>query len=397
MMDKVRLGVIGVGTMGSGHCGYLNSVAGAVLSAVCDINPETLAKISARHKVPGFKTHRELLASGTVDAVIIAVPHYDHMPIAADAFAKNVHVMCEKPVAVSVKAARQGNEAYAAVLKKNPHLKYGIMFQQRTNPMYRKLREVIVDGELGEISRITWIVTNWFRTFTYYASGGWRATWKGEGGGTIINQCPHNLDMIQWAVGGLMPSRVTAVGFVGKTHPIEVEDEISAILEYPNGVIGHFIASTGEAPGTNRLEICGDRGKIVAEDGKIRFWRTRKSVQEVNRTSPDMFAWVENWATEIPYSGPAESHQAVTERFVKTILTDGKNSDLIAEGTEGIHGLSIGNAILMAGLTRQPVNLPVNGDAYDAFILDMAKKYGGRKTLETKAVESNLSESFQKI
>ena len=396
-MDKVRLGIIGVGTMGSGHCGYMDSVEGATLAAVCDTNPETLAKISARHNVPGFKTHQELLASGTVDAVIIAVPHYDHMPIAADAFARNIHVMCEKPIAVSVKAARQGNDAYAAALRKNPDLKYGIMFQQRTNPMFRKLREVITDGELGEISRITWIVTNWFRTWTYYASGGWRATWKGEGGGTIINQCPHNLDMIQWAVGGLMPSRVTAVGFVGKTHPIEVEDEISAILEYPNGAIGHFIASTGEAPGTNRLEICGDRGKIVAEDGKIRFWRTRKSVQEANRTSPEMFAWVENWAIEIPYSGPGESHKAVTERFIKTILTNGKNSDLIAEGTEGIHGLSIGNAILMAGLTRKAVDLPVNGDAYDQFILDMAKKYGGRKTLETKAVESNLADSFQKI
>jgi len=391
-MDKVRFGIVGLGVMGSGHAGYLNSVEGATLGALCDINPETLAKLTAQYKVPGFKTHGEMFASGLIDAVIVAVPHYDHVPITLDAFRKNLHVMCEKPVAVSVKAARQVNEEY----KKYPHLKFGIMFQQRTNPMFRKLREVIADGELGELTRITWIATTWFRTWTYYAMGGWRATWKGEGGGTIINQCPHNLDQLQWLT-GLMPSRVTAVGAIGKTHPIEVEDEISAILEYPNGAIGHFITSTGEAPGTNRLEICGDKGKIVCENGKLMFSRNRKSAQEVNRTSPHPFVHVENWTMEIPYTPGPEAHQIVTTQFVKTILSNGKNSELLAEGTEGVRGLEIGNAILMAGLTRTPVELPVNGDAYDNFILDMTKKYGGKKNLETKtAAKVDFAASFDK-
>lgn len=395
-MDKVRVGIIGVGGMGNGHASYMNNVDGAVFAAVCDTDAEKLAKATEKYKVPGFKTHKELLASGTVDAVIIATPHYDHVPIAKDCFEKGVHVMCEKPIAVSVKAAAEGNAAYEAALKKFPNLKFGIMFQQRTNSTYQKMRELIKDGELGEITRITWIVTNWFRTWSYYASGGWRATWKGEGGGVLINQCPHNLDMIQYVVGGLMPSRVTAVGFVGKTHPIEVEDEMSAILEYPNGAIGHFITTTGEAPGTNRLEICGDRGKMVAENGKLMFTRTRKSVRETNQKSPEMFAKVESWAIDVPVDKNNEAHKTMTDRWVKVIRENMPNSALIAEGTEGINGLAIGNAIMMAGLTRKPVELPMDGAAYDAFIEEMAKQYGGRKTLEKREVVNDLASSFQK-
>jgi len=392
-MKNVRFGIIGLGNMGSHHARQIPTVAGAALTAVCDIDAAKLKKFTTELGVPGFASHRELLDSGLVDAIVIAVPHYDHVPIAIDAFGKNVHVLCEKPLAVSVKAARQVAEEY----KKHPHLKFGIMFQMRTSPMYRKLRDVITSGELGEISRITWLVTNWFRTWTYYASGGWRATWKGEGGGTLINQCPHNLDMIQWVTGGMKPSRVTAVGFVGKTHPIETEDEMSAILEYPNGAIGHFVTSTGEAPGTNRLEIAGERGKIVCEGGKLTFTRTRKGVQEVNRTSPESFATLETWVMEIPHEGTTESHKLVTERFVETVLKDLPNASLIAEGTEGVHGLEIGNAMMMAGLTRVPVSLPVDGDAFDAFIEDMHKKYGGKKTLETKEAASvNLMGSFQR-
>jgi predicted dehydrogenase len=396
-MDKIRFGIIGLGNMGSGHLGYISQVEGAVLSALCDINPEKRAKYQASHpNVRMFATHKEMLASGTVDAIIIAVPHYSHMPIAADAFEKGIHVLCEKPLAVSVKAGREGIAAYEKALKKYPKLKFGIMFQARTNPMFQKLRELIVDGEVGEISRITWIATNWFRTWTYYASGGWRATWKGEGGGVLINQCPHNLDMIQYAFGNLMPVRVTAIATVGKTHPIEVEDDVSAILEYPNGAVGHFITTTGEAPGTNRLEVAGDRGKIVAEDGKLVFHRTRQSVQQTNRTSTESFANVETWRCEIPFRAGWESHKVVTENFVQAVHTNLANEKLLAPGPEGIRGLEIGNAIMMAGLTRTLVTLPVDGAKYDAFIEDMAKKYGGKKTLQTQKADVDLGASFQK-
>lgn len=388
-MDSVRVGVIGLGNMGATHVGYLaaGNVQGATLAAVCDADAARLAAIRAKADVATFTSATEMIRSGAVDVALVAVPHYDHVPITLAAFEAGLHVLCEKPVAVSVSAARRVNDAAAQA----PHLKFGVMFNQRTNPLYQKLRDLIADGELGEVTRISWIVTDWFRTWTYYASGGWRATWAGEGGGVLINQCPHNLDLIQW-IPNLMPTRVTAVARIGHTHPIEVEDEVSAILEYPNGAIGHFVTTTGETPGTNRLEIAGDRGKLVAEGGRLLFRRTRRSVRQVRETSPLSFASPEVWDCEIPL-GPrvASEHQAMTQNFVDAIR---KGIPMLGPGVEGVRGLELGNAMLLAGVTRTPVDLPIDGERYDAFLQELAVKYGGRKTLATKAGDAvDLKES----
>ena len=387
-MDKVRFGVIGLGGMGGHHVRYMNTVEGAQLTAICDIEPAAIEKAGKGLDVARYAKYQDLINSGKVDAILIATPHYQHCEIARMAFDKGLHVLTEKPQAVSVNDARKTNQAYEAVKNK---LKFSIMFQMRTNPLFAKMREVVQGGELGPITRVTWIATNWFRTWAYYASGGWRATWAGEGGGVILNQCPHNLDQLWW-ITGLMPSRITAVATVGKTHPIEVEDELSAIMEYPNGAIGHFITTTGEAPGTDRLEICGDQGKLVAEKGTLRFHRTRKSVTEVNQTSPESFAQVETWEMEIPYkNNKPEGHQVVTQNFVNAIL---KGEPMLAPGVEGVFGLELGNGMLMSGLTRKPVDLPIDGLAYDAFIEEMNKQYGGKKQLATKAAKIDLGASF---
>ncbi len=401
-MSNIHFGVIGAGNMGSFHVGYLDELADASLAAVCDADPKKLeqaAQLAQENRakrgqvkcdVPKFSSYQELLDSGTCDAIIIATPHYQHPEIAIAAFEKGLHVLCEKPLAVGVKEARRVIDVH----RKHPELKFALMFNQRTNSMYQKVRSLIAEGELGEVSRVSWIVTDWFRTWAYYASGGWRATWAGEGGGVLINQCPHNLDLIQW-ITGMMPSRVTAVASIAKTHPIEVEDEVSAIFEYPNGAIGHFVTTTGEAPGTNRLEICGDRGRIIAEGGKLSFSRTRKSVREVREKSKDMFVSMETWPIDVPHAtGAPEGHRAVTENFVRGILS---NETLIAPGEEGVKGLEIGNAMLMAGLTRRPVELPMDGDAYEQFLKDLTKQYGGKKTLQTQAAKAdNMASSFQR-
>jgi predicted dehydrogenase len=391
-MDTVRIGVIGLGNMGALHADYLaaGAVEGAKLGAVCDIDPEKLKRVADKHGVPRFTSHLEMFNSGSIDAVIIVTPHYDHPPIALDAFARNVHVLSEKPVAVSVHAARKLNEAAAGY----PQLKFGVMFNQRSRGIYQKLRDLVAQGELGEITRITWLITDWFRSWTYYASGGWRATWAGEGGGVLINQCPHNLDLLQW-IPNMMPSRITAVAGLGKLHPIEVEDEVSAILEYANGAIGHFVTTTGEAPGTNRLEIVGDRGKIVAEGGKLHFRRTRQSVREVRERSPLSFPTIEAWDCEIPFA-PAvpEEHKLITQDFVNAIR---RGTPLLSPGVEGVRGLEIGNAILMSGVTRKAVDLPVDGEVYDAFLKELTAKYGGRKTLATQSgSQVDMSASFAK-
>ncbi len=391
-MDIVRIGVVGLGNMGTHHAGYLaaGAVEGARLAAICDVDPQKIERVAGTSDVARFTSHREMFNSGSIDAVMIVTPHFDHPPIALDALARNLHVLSEKPIAVSVSAARRLNDAAAAT----PNLKFGVMFNQRSRPVYQKLRELIAEGELGQITRITWLITDWFRTWTYYASGGWRATWAGEGGGVLINQCPHNLDLIQW-IPNMMPSRITAVGSIGKTHPIEVEDEISAILEYPNGAVGHFVTTTGEAPGTNRLEIAGDQGKIVAESGRLRFARTRRSVRNIRENSPQSFPQVESWDCEIPVTADtADEHRRITQNFVNAVRT---GSPLLAPGSEGIRGLEIGNAMLMSGLTRRPVELPLDGAAFDEFLSEMTKKYVGRKTLSPRVNEvANVADSFAK-
>lgn len=380
-MDKVRIGVVGLGNMGSFHTSYINSLPNASLGAVCDVEAAKVKTFSDKHKCAGFEKYQDLLNSKLIDAVLIATPHYDHPPIAEAAFAAGLHVLSEKPIGVTVGAARKLNETAA----KYPHLKFGVVFQNRQNPIYRKMRQLIADGELGEVNRITWLITDWFRTWTYYASGGWRATWAGEGGGVLINQCPHNLDLMQW-ITGLMPNRVTAVASLGKTHPIEVEDEVSAILEYPNGAIGHFVTSSGEAPGTNRLEICGDRGKLITEHGKLLFVRARQSVRDMRENSPKSFDSPEIWSIDIPVdkSDFGAMHKAVTEQFVNAVQ---KGTPLVAEGVEGVKGLEIGNAMLISGVKRKPVDLPLDATEYEEFMKDLIKTYGGRKTLKAKAPE----------
>lgn len=372
-MDKVRIGVIGLGNMGSHHVSYMDSLDGAVLSAVCDADAGRAEKVAQSFgKIATFTKYEDLLNSGTCDAILIATPHYQHPVITDAAFAKGLHVLCEKPVAVRVGDARRTNELH----KKYPNLKYALMFQSRTSPLFLKIKQLIDEGELGAISRITWIANNWFRTWTYFAMGGWRGTWAGEGGGVLINQNPHNLDLLQW-LPGMMPQRITAIASLGKYHPIEVEDEISAILEYPSGAIGHFISGTGEYPGTDRLEIAGDRGRMVSERGTIKLYQTRKSVKQVRETSKEAFAHIDVWEIDVPVpTARAESHKGVTQNFVNAILN---NEPLIAPGEEGVRGLEIGNAMLLAGVTREAVTLPLDAGAYDSLLKDLEKKYSGKK------------------
>jgi predicted dehydrogenase len=376
-VDYVRIGVVGLGTMGSAHLRYFPSLVGGGVGAVCDANPERAKAVGEEFRVPWFIDYREMLASAPIDAVLIATPHFQHPEVTIAALERGLHVLCEKPMAVTVGAAR----TMIAAHEKHPKQKFALMFNVRTYPMYQKIRSLIKEGDLGEISRITWIITDWFRTWTYYASGGWRATWAGEGGGVLLNQCPHNLDMLYWLT-GMMPKRITAVASIAKTHPIEVEDEVSAILEYPSGAIGHFITSTGEAPGSNYLEIAGDQGVLSARQGKLQFRRTRESVKKLRETSPQMFPIAETWEIDLTYPPqPENTHKLVTQNFIDAIL---KDEPLAAPGEEGIKGLEIGNAMLMAGLTRTPVDLPVDPARYDQFLADMTREHGGKKALAAR-------------
>ncbi len=377
--------------MGMHHVGTLSAMDSARITAVCDLEEQKLDAARQRiDSVQTFTDYHDMLNPDLIDAVLIATPHYDHPPIAQAAFAKGIHVLSEKPVAVDVKQARLTNELHAT---RYSHLKYGAMFQMRTSGLYCRIRDLVASGELGEILRFSWVVTDWFRTWTYYASGGWRATWDGEGGGVLLNQCPHNLDLIQWILGGRMPNRVTAVVFCGKTHPIPVEDEVSAIMEYPDGITAHFIATTGEAPGTNRMEIAGDRGLLVSEGGRLTFRRTTDSVRNIRENSEESFPSVETWNCEIPVKKGASGTRGILENFVNAIVND---EPLIAPAQEGVRGLEMGNAMLWSGLTRRPVDLPIDGDAYAAFLQDLIRNQDKTPKIQRRVAQVDMSTSFTK-
>lgn len=353
----VRLGIVGLGNMGSGHVANMHKIKRCTLTAVCDIDTGKLAKY------PDFKQFEdagEMIRSGEIDAILIATPHYFHTTIGIDAFENGLHVLSEKPISVHKADAQRLIDAYTDKSKI-----FAAMFNQRTDPHYQKLRQVVQSGELGEIARTSWIITDWFRSETYYASGGWRATWRGEGGGVLLNQCPHNLDLFQWICG--MPSKVRAHCGFGKHHDIEVEDAVTAYLEYPNGATGIFVTTTGEAPGTNRLEIVGDRGKLVYENGKITFTRTESSVKETLVTTKDSFPSMPTWNCEIPVNGYGGQHIEVINNFVDAIL-DGK--DLIAPGVEGIHSVELANAMLYSAWTDSTVSVPLDASAYEAALME---------------------------
>ena len=378
-MSKVRVGIIGIGNMGSKHAITIDNGAinEAELSAVCDVN-EAALDWATKHLNENINLYHDadsFLHSKNIDAVIIATPHYDHPGLAIKSFARGYHVLVEKPAGVYTEQVEKMNEA-----AKSSGKVFGIMYNQRTNPVYRKIKELVEEGELGEIKRINWIVTDWYRPQCYYDSGDWRATWSGEGGGVLINQCPHQLDLLQWICG--MPKRVRAFMSFGKYHNIEVEDDVTAYMEYENGATGVFITSTAEAPGTNRLEITGDKGKIVLEDNKLAFYRLRMPERIFNQESKTGFGSPECWKCEVPVKGEITSHKGIIQDWINGISTGKK---LLAPGEEGIKGLTISNAMHLSAWTDKFVEIPLSSDLYYKEL--MSKIQNSKKRIPLKVID----------
>ncbi|WP_407267952.1 Gfo/Idh/MocA family protein [Radiobacillus sp. PE A8.2] len=381
-MQEVRVGIIGIGNMGISHLKYLqeNKIKGARLTAVLDISEERVERVKANlaDGMSIFTTEADFFQSNLVDAVLIATPHYDHSRIAIKAFEHGLHVLIEKPAGVYTKQVREMNKAATASDKV-----FSIMYNQRTNPLYQKLRELIQSGELGEIRRINWLITNWYRSQSYYDSGGWRATWAGEGGGVLINQCPHQLDLWQWMT-GMMPTRMRAFCYFGKHRNIEVEDDVTAFAEYENGATGVFITTTGEAPGTNRLEIAGDRGKVVVENGKLDFWQLRIPEPEFNREYKGGFGSPECWKVDIPIKGEETGHRGITQNFIDAIL---KGTELLTPGEEGIKGLTLSNAMQLSTWMDDWVDFPFEEDLY---YTHLEERIASSRKKEVKHVTFNV-------
>lgn len=370
-MKEVRLGVIGMGNMGTVHARGIGrgAVPGGRLSAVCDLNPERLSAFEAEQGVSLFTDAQAMMQSGLVDAVIIATPHYSHTPLGIAALGCGLHTLVEKPI-----SAHKADCERLLAAHTDKKLVFAAMFNLRGYPRYRKLKALIDSGELGRINRINWIVTDWFRTEKYYTSGSWRATWQGEGGGVLLNQCPHQLDLWQWLFG--MPASVRAFCTYGRFHPIEVEDDVTAYFEYDNGASGVFIATTGEAPGTNRLEIAAERGRLLVEPDGLQWRRNEVPASEWSATSEEGFKAPPFWDITIPASGNAEGHLTILKNFVAAIL---EGAPLIASAQEGIHSVELANAMLYSSDTGQTVTLPLDAKLYEASLMEkIARSAAGK-------------------
>jgi predicted dehydrogenase len=355
-MQDLRLGIIGLGNMGQVHAQAIveGKVSQCRLVAVCDPDQRVLQRYSPARPFPSSS---ELIGSGGVDAVLIATPHYSHMTIGIEALRAGLHVLVEKPICVHkadcerlIAAHRSDTQVFAA------------MFNQRTDPRYVKLRE-LVQNELGTVRRINWIVTHWFRTAAYYASAGWRATWAGEGGGVLLNQSPHQLDLWQWMFG--MPCKIRAFCRLGRYHNIEVEDDVTAYFEYENGSTGVFITSTGEAPGTDRLEVTAERGRVVIENGSFLYTHNEVAMSKFSEESIEGFAKPATRDVEIALSGHGGQHTEILQNFSDAIL---QGEPLIAPAAEGIRSVELANAMLLSSFTDKSVEVPINAKAYERLL-----------------------------
>ena len=359
---KIRYGIIGLGNQGSHYVRKIfdaDKAVDACVTAMCDINPAKIENIKANTTNTDavyFENYIEMLDSGLCDAVLVEVPHYQHPEMVIECLKRGIHVICDKPAGVYTKQVREMNE-----VAKMSEAKFGMMFNQRTNCLYRKMREMIAGGEIGELQRVTWIITDWYRTQFYYDSGSWRATWEGEGGGVLFNQCPHQLDLVQWVVGKL-PKYVNGFCKFGKWHDIEVEDDVTAYFEYDNGATGMFITTTGETPGTNRFEVSGTRGKLLCEGGKLWLYKNAEDSQEYSKTADSGFAKPKCEIIEVETDGLNPQHSGIINNFTRALL--GKE-EFFVDGVEGINGVELMNAIELSGwYGGARVELPINEDEY---------------------------------
>lgn len=385
-MDKVRFGIVGYGNMGVGHAENFRNgkIEHGCVSAICDVNPD---RIAAAKEVFGdtvkyFSDAEEMFRSGECDCVMIETPHYSHPDLAILAMDCGVHCIVEKPAGVytlQVKKMLERAKSCDTVL--------GMMFNQRTNPAFKKMRELIMNGAVGEIKRLNWIITDWYRSQYYYDSGSWRATWAGEGGGVLYNQAPHQLDLFQW-ITGMMPNKVHAFCHYGKWHDIEVEDDVTCYLEYPNGATGVFITTTADAPGTNRFEVTGTKGTLIYSDDRkyveggeinLTYIELEEDEREYCKTATTGFGSPKcKPAVKVEFdSNDFPAHSGICENIAKAILG---LEEVYAPAEDGIHGVMLANAMHLSSWTGKTVSLPIDDEL---FYEELKKKIAVSKPRKT--------------
>ncbi len=380
--DLIRLGIIGIGNMGSGHAERIarGDIDGMVLTAVADLkeNRRQWAEENLPKRVHVYDSAEALMEDQEVNAVLIATPHYMHPTYVIMALEKGLNVISEKPAGVYTKQVREMNEC----ADRHPELTFAMMFNQRTNPVYIKMHELITDGRYGKIKRVNWIITDWYRTQHYYDSGDWRATWSGEGGGVLLNQCPHQLDLLQWICG--LPVKVMCFAHEGKWHDIEVEDDVTAYMEFADGATGVFVTSTGDAPGTNRFEVDLERAKLVCENNQLFLYELKENEREYCFKATEGFKMPDGHTVDLVIDGDNPQHNGVLQAFADHIRY---GKALVAGGKEGIRGLTLSNAMHLSSWLGKPVEIPFDEELY----LDMLNERRAKSKRKENVVEDTAN------
>ncbi len=358
-MDKVRFGIVGCGNMGTGHANNFLSgkIENGVITAFCDINEKKFKYFKEKFEnVEYFTDAEEMFKSGLCDVVMICTPHYLHPELAIKALDNNLNCIVEKPAGVYT---LQVKEMLARAEKSDKIL--GIMFNQRTNPAFKKMKAMIAEGKIGDIKRTNWIITDWYRTQYYYDTGSWRATWVGEGGGVLYNQAPHQLDLFQWII-GMSPCKVRAFCHFGKWHDIEVEDDVTCYCEYPNGATGVFVTTTADAPGTNRFEVTGTKGTLIFEDNKL-FYKELKVDERVHcataKTGFDKPECLPTVEVELEKDNP--QHVGIVNNVIKAVQGI---EPLYAPASDGLAGVQLANAMLLSTWLDKDISLPIDDELF---------------------------------
>lgn len=374
-MENIRYGIVGLGNMGRAHRQSIldGKIEGLSLTAICDILESLPEKRDGEAR---FTDVDEMIQSGEIDAIHICTPHPSHRKIGIKALEADLHVLMEKPLAVDKADCQALIQSYKDTGMKRV---FAAMFNQRTDPHYTTLKDLIDTNQLGEIRRVHWSVTDWFRTEYYYAMGGWRATWKGEGGGVLLNQCPHNLDLFQWLFG--MPQRVTGFLGFGRYHQIEVEDDATLLFQYDDGKNATFITSTGEAPGVNRLEVIADQGVVTVEENNILWNKNEVTSSEFSANSMSGFSKPETSTVNIPIEGRGGQHIEIIQNFINSIR---EGEELISPAMEGINSVELANASLLSAWKGKTIELPMDASKYASIL----KEKGDNSTFQKKKIDA---------
>jgi predicted dehydrogenase len=365
-MDVPRFAVVGVGAnVFNMHAPALQSSAFEI-AAVCDVNLAAAERQAERFGCPYFADHREMLAAIRPDAVAVLTPHPFHAAIAIDCLNAGAHVLVEKPIAVQVAEA---DRMIAAAEQAGRLL--AVNLQHRTRGEIRTAKKLIESGRLGQIQRVE-MVAIWTRTAAYYAQAGWRGTWQGEGGGVLMNQSPHSLDLVCHLVG--QPSRVVAWNRT-MFHHIETEDTSLAMLEWSTdgaaasdsaakraaGALGTLLVSTAQVGEPERLEIAGTRGVLQLSRGGLRLFEADTDLRTFLAENPAPFARPELVPQDVPLESGSGDHAAIYANFLDAI-TNG--APLVADGAQGRMSLELANALIYSSATSTQVPLPLDRAAY---------------------------------